>query len=365
MRIVSTSYCKTTAFNNPRDWLKKIGFYTGLLEELAKEHEVVSIERISYEGEFQQNGVTYFFIRLKRKIVRLPWRMHRLIKRLQPDVIFVNGFIFPLQIIQLRLKLGWRVKIFVLHRAEKPFTGFRKYLQKLADKCVDGYLFASSEFGEEWIKKNIISRSQKIHEVMQSSSFFQPGYRSKAGASSRDDSTPVFLWVGRLDANKDPVTVVKAFVNYLTIQPSAKLYMIYQTEELIEDIRRLIPQHTIASNNIRLVGQIPHEQLQSWYSRADFIVSGSHYEGSGIAVSEAMSCGCIPLVTNIVSFRRMTGPGKCGLLYEPGDSDSLLQALSQTNTLNIEQERHKVLQQFRNELSFEAISGKINRLIAD
>lgn len=363
MRIVSTGYSKTTAFDNPLDWLKKISFYTGLLEELAKGHEVMSIERINYEGELQQNGVAYFFILLKRKVVRFPWRMHRLIKRLRPDVIFVNGFIFPLQILQLRLKVGRRVKIFVLHRAEKPAAGFRKYLQKLADKCVNGYLFASSEFGDEWTTKNIISHSQKIHEIMQSSSIFQPGFRSTAGKSLRDSGTPVFLWVGRLDANKDPVTVVTAFINYLMTNPSAKLYMIYQSEDLIDDVRGLLPENTSAMKNIRLIGRIPHDQLQTWYTGADFFLSGSHYEGSGIAVSEAMSCGCIPIVTDIASFRRMTGPGKCGLLYRPGSHAELLEALLQTNKLNIEQEREKVLSQFKNELSFEAISGKINRLI--
>ena len=109
--------------------------------------------------------------------------------------------------------------------------------------------------------------------------------------------------------------------------------------------------------------------MQYWYSSADFIISASHYEGSGVAVCEAMSCGCIPILTNIQSFRKMTGPGpqgsvsKCGLLYEPGDDEGLLKILLQTDTLNMEEERNKVLQQFNTELSFEAIAKKINAII--
>ncbi len=364
MRIVSTSYIKTEGFNDPDDWLKRISFYTGIFNELAKQHDVISIERINYEGECQQNGVQYFFIRLKRKIVRFPFRMHRLIKNLQPDVVFVNGFIFPLQIIQLRLKLGRSVKIVVLHRAEKPFNGFRKHFQKLADKCVDSYFFTSSEFGIEWMNKGIISNEYKIKEVIQASSSFHPEDNATARSSLSVSGAPVFLWVGRLDANKDPITVVKAFINFHSFQPSAKLYMIYQTDDLLGEVKKLIGTCEIAMDGIILVGKIPHEQLQTWYSSADFILSGSHYEGGGIAVSEAMSCGCIPVVTDIVSFRRMTGPDKCGFLYKPGDEKKLLKILLQTNTMNVQQERDKVLKQFSTELSFEAIARKINVVIA-
>ncbi|HEY6062361.1 MAG TPA: hypothetical protein VIV35_02060, partial [Chitinophagaceae bacterium] len=142
MKIVSTSYSKTTEFTDPQKWLERIGFYSGILEELGRRHEVTGIERINYEGSYQQNNVSYYFIRLKKKKVYFPWRMHRLVKKLKPAVVLVNGFIFPFQIIQLRLKLGKAVKIIVLHRAEKPFKGLKKYLQKLADRCVDAYLFA-------------------------------------------------------------------------------------------------------------------------------------------------------------------------------------------------------------------------------
>ena len=113
-------------------------------------HDVVSIERINYEGELVQNGVRYIFTRQKEKTTRFPFRMHRLIKNLRPDVVFVNGFIFPLQIIQLKLSLGKRVKIIVIHRSERPLKGIKRYLQKMAGTCVDAYLFASLDFKNKW-----------------------------------------------------------------------------------------------------------------------------------------------------------------------------------------------------------------------
>jgi glycosyltransferase involved in cell wall biosynthesis len=170
--------------------------------------------------------------------------------------------------------------------------------------------------------------------------------------------------VGRLDANKDPLTVIKAFATYLSFQPHAKLYMIYQDAELLSKVKEMIDADSKLKEAIILVGRIEHQQLQTWYSAADFFISGSHYEGSGIAACEAMSCRCIPVLTDIISFRRITGPGKCGLLYEPGNPEQLLSTLLKTKELNIEIEREKTLKQFRDELSFEAIARKIAGVIS-
>jgi glycosyltransferase involved in cell wall biosynthesis len=136
--------------------------------------------------------------------------------------------------------------------------------------------------------------------------------------------------------------------------------MIYQSEHILAEVMDISTEFNDA---IQLIGKIDHRQLQTWYNAADFFISGSHYEGSGIAACEAMSCGCIPVLTNIISFRRMTGPGKCGLLYEPGNAGDLLSALLKTNEMYIENEREKTLEQFRAELSFEALSKKIETAI--
>jgi len=363
MKLIFTSYGKTSEYDQPKEWLKRIDAYTGILEELAKQHEVISIERINYEGEYLQGGVRYYFVKTKNKVARFPFHTHKLIKAFKPRVVFINGFIFPIQIIQLRITLGRKPKIIILHRAEKPFTGLKKWFQKIADKCVDAYLFTSAEFGKEWIENGIISGPKKIYEVIQASSIFHPAERTSSRQALNVSGSPVFLWVGRLDENKDPLTVVKGFICFLQSHPSAKLYMIYQLDKLLPELESILDANAQARASIKLVGKISHEQLQNWYNSADFIISGSHYEGSGVAVAEAMSCGCIPILTNIFSFRKMTGPAKCGLLYEAGNDQELFETLLKTMEFDIAKEREKTLQQFHEELSFEAISRKINEVI--
>jgi glycosyltransferase involved in cell wall biosynthesis len=364
MKIVSTSYTNTNEYTDPEAWLQRISFYTGILEELAKQHEVESIEQINYSAVLERKGVKYHFLNFKKPTLYFPWRVHNYIKKLKPDVVFVNGLIFPLQVIQLRLKLGKSVKIILLHRGEKPYSGIKIFLQRLADKCINAYLFTSAEFGKEWTKYGNISSQNKIYEVIQASSIFYPEEKALAKSIGGINGEPVFLWVGRLGINKDPITVTKAFIQFLEFEPAAKLYMIYQSQELLQEIKGLTKTEPKAAKAIKFVGKVPHEQLQTWYNAADFIISGSHHEGSGVAVSEAMSCGCVPVVTDIISLRKMTGPGKCGLLYKRGNETALLKTLMQTTEMDMEDERAKTLQQFNAELSFEAITKKIEQVIA-
>ncbi len=363
MKIVSTSYTNTPGFNDPLSWLKRIDFYTGILEQLATRHEVHSIEQINYQGELQQQRVLYHFLDFKKSNPYFPLKLHRFIRALNPDIVLVNGLIFPLQLIQLRRKLGRRVKIIVLHRGENPARGLKRLFQKAADRCTDAYLFTSAGFGQAWAAAGIISNRNKIHEVIQASSVFKPMDKTTAREIVSIKGSPVFLWVGRLDANKDPLTVVKAFIQFARFEPGAVLYMIYQSEELLDDIKELTDSHAGAATPVILVGKLAHDTLQHWYNAADFIISGSHHEGSGIAVCEAMSCGCVPVLTDIISFSKMTGPGRCGLLYEPGNTAALLQVLMQTKNMDMEAERAKVLHQFKTEYSFEAVAGKIEKVI--
>ncbi len=364
MKIVSTSYTYTPEFSTPESWLQRISFYTGILDNLAHRYEVESIEQINYSGSKKQQNVQYHFLNTRSSYPYFPWKLHRFIKKLQPNVVLVNGLIFPLQILQLRWMLGKNTRILVLHRGEKPFAGIKRILQIWADKSINAYLFTSAELGKEWISNGNIRSSRKIHEVIQASSVFIKNDKELARQQLKLEAGPVYLWVGRLDANKDPLTVVGAFLQFYNIYPSAKLYMIYQTEELLEEVNEIIGRYQVNEKAISFVGKVPHKQLETWFNAADFIVSGSHHEGSGIAICEAMSCGCIPIVTNIYSFSKMTGPGRCGFLYEPGNGEELLNLLKHSVQLDLDTESKKVLKQFNEELSFKAIANKISKLVA-
>ena len=359
MKFISVSYRQNKEFKTPETWLYRIRAFSGILEVLSVNNIVISIDNIAYKGEYFQNGVSYFFGQYSKIATYLPFKLHRFIKKQKPDVVLVQGLHHPLQIIQLRLALGKKTKIIAHHHAEKPFTGIKKQIQRKAGHYVDAFLFASHAIGMDWVDKGNITSAKKIHEIMEVSSIFYPIEKTEAKLKTHALGHPIFLWVGRLNANKDPLNVVKAFLKYVAVKPDAHLYMIYHTEELLDDIKALL-NNTPNENTITLIGKIPNDDLLYWYNSADFLISGSFYEGSGTAVCEAMSCGCIPLVTDIPSFRMITDNGDCGLLYEAGNEEALFNVLVSTEQIDLNEKRNKSLAFFKNHLSFEAIATQIN-----
>lgn len=359
MKYVFAGYVYTGDFNSPEAWLERIKAYTGILEALAVHNTVISIQQIDYKGEYDKAGVKYYFKRFKSSY--FPSRLHQFIKSIAPDVVVVQSFNHPLEIIQLRFLLGKRTKIIVHNHAELPFTGIKKHLQRLADKYIDAYLFASRNMGLGWVQKGNIGSGNKIHEVMEVSSAFSPVNKNAARQKTGIADGLIFLWVGRLNENKDPLTVLKAFLEFAGTKPSARFYMIYHTEELLSEVKEAI-NNSSQKETVKLIGKVPHQELLYWFNSADIILSGSHYEGSGTAVCEAMSCGCMPIVTDIDSFRMITNNGKCGLLYEAGDSKALLNALYQLDKIDMAEKQKTSLDYFRSNLSFEAIASRFQEI---
>lgn len=362
MVFVFVSYNYDPAFDSPEQWLSRIKGYIGVLECLSARHQVSRIKQINYQSQRVFNGVNYHFVNYGAKGLHFPWKLHRFVRSLKPDVVFVHGLHNPVQVIQLRLQLDKNTRIIAQNHAEKPSLGIRKLLQKIADRYIDAYLFASRAMGMDWVSKGNLASAKKIHEIMEVSSVFYPIDKQLAKAQTGASGSPVFLWVGRLNDNKDPLNVVRAFLQFVNDCPQARLYMIYHTEELLGEIKAVLDSDP-NKHAINLIGKVPHADLLYWYNSAGFVISGSFYEGSGTAICEAMSCGCVPVVTDIFSFRAMTDNGQCGILYPAGNQAALLSALMQTRQINILEKREKALTYYKENLSFEAIAGKMERVV--
>jgi glycosyltransferase involved in cell wall biosynthesis len=298
----------------------------------------------------------------RNKFFHVPFKLLTYIKQQQPPVIFIHGFVFPFQTLALRCFISRQTKIIVQHHAEKPFENrIKRWLQQLAYAGADAYLFTSAELARAYCDRKIIKDANKIHEVMETSTLFTKKDKQAARAHLQINADTVFLWVGRLDRNKDPFTALHAFKRYRETGASFKLYMLYGATDLEEEIKTFIAAHDL-SQHIQLIGAVKHEALETWYSAADYFVSASHYEGGGIAFCEAMACGCIPIVTKIPSFVKMTGDVAGGLLFEPGNSDMLFKILCTLDASAKEKISEAVVRQFQLELSFDAIGKRIKEI---
>jgi len=316
------------------------------------------IEHINYEGERIINEVRYTFFKSRNNFWHIPFKTLQYVKKQKPDFILVQGLGFPLQTIFLRLVAGRNAVIMAQYHTDTPFKR-KRIFNKLADKAIDAYFFTSLDNAKEWLDKKIIKKVSKCYEVFEVSALQtrkeKESSKTKLGLTNNYN----FLWVGRLNENKDPLTVLKGFDKYLQVNPLAKLYFIYQTEDLLPDIKKLIDQSDLLKKAVYLVGKIANEDLPYWYSAADFYISGSHEESTGLAVLEAIACDCIPIVTDIPAFRKITVDGQLGILFEPGNVDSLFEALKKSETIQRRELSAAIANHFESELSFKAIANRI------
>jgi colanic acid/amylovoran biosynthesis glycosyltransferase len=71
-------------------------------------------------------------------------------------------------------------------------------------------------------------------------------------------------------------------------------------------------------DQVQLLGQVPREEMQEFYRRADLVVLTSHSEGIPLVLMEAMAGGKIVLAPAITGIPELVVPGKTGFLYKAG-----------------------------------------------
>jgi len=215
---------------------------------------------------------------------------------------------------------------------------------------------------DKFIKNKIIRGKNKCIEIIEASTFYTQRNKVQCRHELCLRNSPIFLWVGRLNLNKDPFTVLNAFEKYLSFYPVARLFMIYQTEDLLQQIRKRLEESCLLKNSVILKGKVNHSELENWFNAADFYISGSHKEGSGYALIEAMACGCVPIVTSIPSFKRITANGKFGFLFESANAESLLKVLLNLKSIDKEEISACAANHFNESLSFRSIADDLFKI---
>ncbi len=320
--------------------------------------EALFVQHAAEAADFVKEGVRFL---VKKGFRKSRWQTFLFLflelRQFKPKVILLHGMVYPVQIILAKIVFGRHTKLIIQHHAEKPYSGFWGLMQKVAGYCVSAFLVVSKKQAAPWIQKGIIASESLVYEVMEGSNGFEA-----ADYINEDKEAPVFLWVGRLDANKDPLCVLRAFKEFVKVTPRAQLHMIYGSTDLLADMELFIGQADL-EQHVRLIGFVKHAYLESYFKYSDYFILASHYEGSGYALCEAMACGCVPIVSNIPSFRRMLNDGDCGYLFEPGNDRDLLEKMLSLNADDYRPLRKKVLRKFETDLSFEAIANNLSELI--
>lgn len=153
----------------------------------------------------------------------------------------------------------------------------RDYWEKRAINKYDKFIVLTKEDKEAWgNKKNI--------EVIYNACSFKPSRKSKLEANSA-------IAVGRLSAQKGFDMLISVWYKVIEKHPNWKLNIFGSGEDkkkLIQQIESLN-----LNNNIQILSPTPN--IQEEYLNSSIFLFSSRYEGFGLVLVEAMSCG-LPVV---------------------------------------------------------------------
>jgi glycosyltransferase involved in cell wall biosynthesis len=122
---------------------------------------------------------------------------------------------------------------------------------------------------------------------------------------------PFFLFVGALDARKDPSGLLRAWAVARSAGADVDLVLAGEPG----------PQAPREMPGARRLGGVSSDDLALLYSAAVCLVFPSRYEGFGLPVAEAMACGCPVVAYDNSSIREVAG--EAAALVADADAEAL------------------------------------------
>jgi glycosyltransferase involved in cell wall biosynthesis len=328
---------------------------------------VTMVQRFGRDACIRRGGVDYRFVADGAPAAPPSWfwgtRMTNVVRELEPSVVHVDGLVFPMVVRNLRMRLPRQTAILVQDHGgfDDAATSFRSWprraLYRFGLGAADGFLFTASEQATVFLRAGIIRSVDAVHQILESSTDLE-AWPVGTDGNSRLPGRPALLWVARLDANKDPLTILDGFERAAATLPDAALTMVYGDDALLPEVKARIAASPMLGPRVHLRGRLPQRSLPALYTGADLFVIGSHHDVACFALLEALSLGMTPVVTDIPPFRAITGNGTVGALFPVGDAEGLGRAIERLAHGDLAAGRALVRTHFTRHLSWPSVGGR-------
>ncbi|MHB8815340.1 MAG: glycosyltransferase family 4 protein [Steroidobacteraceae bacterium] len=361
MRIAQIGFFRDPRNRTPEELLDAWPTLVDVAESVAiAGAEISVIQSSGHSRHIRREGVDYHFLPCTGSRWQSPSRaaFARLLSQIAPDVLHVHGLGFPEEVL-LMADAAPAIPILLQDHANRPPRWWRRAAWKRCEQVIAGISFCARQQARPFIEAGLLARSTAVYEIPESSSRFVPADREAARRGASVAGDPLLLWVGHLDDNKDPLTVLDGIAAAASALPGLQLWCCFGTGPLLRRVRRRIASDRLLDGRVHLLGPVPHAQVEQLMRAADFFVSASHRESTGYALIEALACGLPPLVTDIPSFRALTADGAVGQLWRAGDAHSLCSALLAMSAPAAPADRAAVRAHFERNLSFEALGRRL------
>ncbi|MBC9030862.1 glycosyltransferase family 4 protein [Sphingomonas sp. JC676] len=202
-----------------------------------------------------------------------PWHLARAVRAENPDVVHLNGLEFPLH---ARALSAHSAPVLVQDHASHTW---RRGLGRLRRWGYDRIAAASPTApaqADPFLQTGQLPRDLPVFAIPECSSDFVPGQREEARYRIGVHGDPALLWIGHLNANKDPLTIVRAVAQALESMPNLELWVVFIGTELLREVETLLAAFPSLAARTHLLGHVPHDRIQDLCRACDLFVSGSH-----------------------------------------------------------------------------------------
>jgi glycosyltransferase involved in cell wall biosynthesis len=247
----------------------------------------------------------------------LAWpRARRLVGRLRPDVVWLNGVV-PQRLVPA---LGGTPVVVHLHdlldRAPAPWRSRRFWRSVRAVACAsDAVGHAAAAFG---------APPERLRTLPVPVTAAQPAPRPGWA-----DGGPVVGFVGRVEPRKGVLDLLAAMPAVAERVPDVRLVVVRgpALDPDAEYERRFEEEARALGERVVVIGPVPDAAaLMPWF---DVLCVPSHVEPFGTVAAEALAAGIPAVVTASGGMREYVVPGESGEVVPPGDPGRLAAALAE------------------------------------
>lgn len=136
---------------------------------------------------------------------------------------------------------------------------------------------------------------------------------------------PWFLFVGRLQTQKNPSLLIESFAQYYQKHKQGKL-LVVGDGNMKESLIELVTKYGI-QNEVIFLGQQSRETLQLFYHGSDSLMLTSFFEGMPVCVLESLASGLPVISANVGEIARLVKNGFSGRIIDSYKVEDYLSAM--------------------------------------
>ena len=245
-------------------------------------------------------------------------RLRRELRERKPHVL--HGFLFHANLAGRLAAVGLHIpRVISSVRVEEP-RRVHLWVDRLTRGLVD-IVTCVSESAREFTRRRAHIPPSKLVVIPNGVAIDQCDHPllRPPGEWDLPEGAPVVASIGRLDRQKDPLTLLRAAERVVRQMPETHFVFAGQGP-LLDRCRQEVERMGI-ERNIRWIGWVA--DLRPLLARMDLLALASRWEGMPNVVLEAMACRKPVVATAVGGTLELVAEGETGFLVPPGDDEAL------------------------------------------